>query len=95
MPPQNAGYDIEAKDFHGNLLRYIEVKTVSESWDNAGVGLTKAQFDRACSEGELYWLYVVEWAGEEAFKIYPVNYPANRVNRFFYDKGWKELAEND
>jgi len=92
MPPKHPGYDIESKDSTGNVVRYIEVKALSGNWGSDGAALTKPQFEKARELGDRYWLYVVEKAQQQDFKIHPIQDPAQRVNQFIYDDGWKKLT---
>lgn len=93
MPANNPGYDVESRDGSGEIVRYIEVKSLSGAWGEKGISLTRTQFEKARELGERYWLYVVEWADQdEKFRIYRIQNPANQVNQFLYDNGWKELA---
>jgi hypothetical protein len=94
MPPKHPGYDIESKDETGNTVRYIEVKSLSGDWGMTGVTLTKPQFEKAIDEENNYWLYIVERAQQEDFKIHRIQNPAQRVEQFIYDDGWKNLAED-
>jgi hypothetical protein len=93
MPPNHPGYDIESTDpSTGEVARYIEVKSTDERWGIRGVGLTDEQFRKAQELKDSYWLYVVEEASARPF-IYRIKNPANRVNQFLYDNGWKEVAD--
>jgi hypothetical protein len=89
------GYDIESKDSNGNIVRYIEVKATSGEWGSLGAALSKPQFTRAMELGDKYWLYVVECAGQETYRIYRIQDPAVRVNQYIYDDGWKVLKEEE
>lgn len=92
MPPKHPGYDIESKDSTGSVVRYIEVKSLSGNWGIDGAALTRPQFEKARELGDRYWLYVVEKAQQQDFKIHPIQNPAQRVNQFIYDDGWKNLT---
>jgi len=95
MPPKHPGYDIKSKNDNGKIIRYIEVKSMSGYWGRTGTGMTNTQFDRARKEKELFWLYVVERTEQDDWKIYRIQNPARRVNRYFYDHNWRALAEED
>lgn len=95
MPPKHPGYDIESKDEAGKTIRYIEVKSLSGDWGMTGAALTKPQFKKAQEDGEKYWLYIVERAQQNNYKIHRIQDPAQRVDQFIYDDGWKNLAENE
>jgi len=87
------GYDIESRGASGNILRYIEVKGLADEWGTRGIALTNEQFKNAREKGDKYWLYIVEQATQENSKIYLIQDPANKVNQFFYDDSWKQVAE--
>jgi len=76
-------------------VRYIEVKGRSGEWGSLGVGLTRSQFAKAATLADAYWLYVVDWADQEEFRIFRIQNPARRVNQFLYDDGWRALSEDD
>jgi len=86
------GYDVESKDIAGQVVRYIEVKSVSGDWGEQGVTLSKTQFEKATALGDRYWLYVVERAAQNDFQIHCLQDPANQVHQFVYDSGWKALV---
>jgi hypothetical protein len=94
MPPTNKGYDVESRDRETNeLLRYIEVKSVSGAWDDLGVGLSESQFEKATQERTRYWLYVVERAEQTDFDIIRIQDPAAKVDTFLFDDGWRDVGE--
>ncbi|MCP4542411.1 MAG: DUF3883 domain-containing protein [Chloroflexi bacterium] len=92
MPHEHPGYDIESLDEFGQVARYIEVKSTANEWGKMGVGLTGTQFKKAQKLGNRYWLYVVENAEGEESQVYPIHNPANKVNRFLYDGGWRAVS---
>lgn len=89
------GYDVESRDDAGNIVRYIEVKSLSGYWSDSAAGVTRRQFDTGNEKGTRFWLYVVERAQEEDAQIYRIPNPAQQVNQFLYDDGWAALAEPD
>lgn len=95
MPHTNPGYDIESRDTEGNILRYIEVKSLSGAWDGKFAVLSKQQFDTAKQFGDTFWLYVVDQAQTDKYKIYRIQNPAQRANHFMFDDGWRAMAEED
>ena len=96
MPPNNKGYDIESQDANGALLlRYIEVKSFSGNWDYTYADLSRDQFDKASQEREKFWLYVVERAEQDDFRIHRIQNPARKANHFMFDDGWRATAECD
>jgi hypothetical protein len=95
MPHSNPGYDVTSKDADGEIVRYIEVKSISTAWQDAVVQLTGTQFAKAQELRDLYWLYVVENAGSPHVQVRAVQDPAGAATRFVFDHGWKERAESD
>lgn len=95
IDPNHPGYDISSENESGEL-RYIEVKSKRGVWDGQGVKLTQRQFDEALDKQEQFWLYVVEQAeNDRHYKIFRIQNPACRVDEFYYDVGWQEVAEID
>lgn len=96
MPHQNPGYDIESLDHSGNIVRYIEVKSLAGDWsiDNP-VALTPRQYETARELGDRFWIYVVERATSDDYHIYPIQNPVKRVNQYLFDDGWRQLAEQE
>jgi hypothetical protein len=89
----NKGYDIESRDSNGRIARYIEVKSLSGPWDQRGVKLTDAQFRYAQNSAEKWWLYVVENALSDDPNVIRIQDPANQADEFFFDDGWRAVAE--
>jgi hypothetical protein len=59
------------------------------------VALSVTQFETAQRYGEQYWLYVVEYAQDDArFRIHPIQNPAGLVTEFRFDFGWKRLSNS-
>lgn len=95
MEHNHPGYDIKSKDDSQKVLRYIEVKSLRGEWSSLGVGLSDRQFNTGQSLNEMYWLYVVEFALRPDRRITRIQNPAQRVSQFFYDDGWRDVAELD
>lgn len=93
MPHENPGFDIKSCDIAGNILRFIEVKSVAGLWDSQGVGLSATQFNTGYLYEEQFWLYVVERAEHPDARVYRIQDPTRRIDQFLYDDGWRELAE--
>jgi hypothetical protein len=89
------GYDVESANDAGDTERYIEVKSLSGTWGKGGAALSDTQFDHGTRLGTRYWLYVVERAEQEDWRIHRIQDPARQVNQFIYDFGWEALAEED
>ena len=88
-------YDIKSFDQEGNVARLIEVKGIDGEWVELGVGLKKRQFSEAWTERDGYWLYVVEFARDpERARVYPIQSPAEKVDEFFFDQNWRDVAES-
>jgi hypothetical protein len=82
------GYDIESLDERGNIERYIEVKSLSGTWDSYGVSVSPRQLSEARQLGESYWLYVVARAPRADFNIYCIRNPAARIDQYMFDDAW-------
>jgi hypothetical protein len=95
MAHSNAGFDVESYDKRGELTRRIEIKSTGSQWSIAGVMLSRRQHQQAVEDGDLFWLYVVEDAQDDDFKIYRIQNPASRIDYFGFDDGWKAVAEPD
>lgn len=95
MPHSNAGFDVESYDERGELVRRIEIKSTGGQWSIAGVMLSRRQHQQAVKDGDLFWLYVVENARDDNFKIYRIQNPASRIDYFGFDGDWKDVAEPD
>jgi hypothetical protein len=93
MPPLNPGFDVRSKNAAGAVQRHIEVKSLSGDWNGVEVAITRAQFEFALKHGPSVWLYVVERAAQDDFRVYPIQNPAQQANRYMFDYGWKDLAE--
>ncbi len=91
MPANNPGFDIESTDGDG-CRRLIEVKGTRGQWDDMGVGLTSNEFEEARKRGADYWLYVVEVGDGKQHAIHRIQNPAERIDRYFFDDGWREVV---
>jgi hypothetical protein len=91
--PNHPGYDIESADENGEI-RFIEVKSLSGYWTGLNPGqMTPREFESAMEYGGSYWLYIVERAKDKDYKIFCIQNPANQVDIFAFDEGWKCIAE--
>ena len=45
--------------------------------------------------GQKFWLYVVERADQDDFCITRIQNPAQRVNEFMFDDGWRACMEGE
>ncbi len=89
------GFDVKSVDLKNPTdVRYIEVKSTSGLWDSENPAQVHLrQFETAQEYGESYWLYVVEKVEDDDRKVYCIQNPANRVDTFMFDHGWRPLAE--
>jgi hypothetical protein len=97
MPTNHPGYDIESRasgSSTASVERYIEVKTIPQEWGQRGVSMSDTQFDKARSLGDRYWLYVVENAHDKP-QVIPIQNPVDRVDKFFFDEGWRGTANEE
>ncbi|MBA6328135.1 DUF3883 domain-containing protein [Colwellia sp. MB02u-6] len=91
-PRNNKGYDlIEVSETH-DVIRYIEVKTLTGIWAEEGVGLTPAQFNLAL-DTQNWWLFVVENINTRNTEVHQFDNPVRLVNRFNFDSSWKQLID--
>ena len=92
-PANNPGFDLVEKDAADRELRWVEVKAISDAFDNRWVGLSREQFETAMHRQEDYWLYVVEHAATpDLAKIIKIQNPAGQAKTFAFDHGWQSLA---
>jgi len=95
-PHNNPGFDILSLSPTGNEKRLIEVKGVRDEWSERGVKMSRTQFDNAEYFGDEFWLYVVEFALEDKKRrVFAIKNPAFKASEFWFDKGWKEVAEEE
>lgn len=90
----NEGYDIESFDASGANERYIEVKSLSATWDMSNVGLSDPQFQKAREEGARFWLYVVDNLAGDKPMLHRVQDPASKVVEYRFDDGWRQVCES-
>jgi hypothetical protein len=97
MDHGNKGYDIESyatAAMTGAVDRYIEVKSLKHEWGEAGVKLSRAQFDFGRGEhSDRAWLYVVEHAQSKGPQVHALPRVARRADGFYFDHGWRAFAE--
>ena len=76
-----------------HATRYVEVKSRSGPWSGP-VALSREQFLKAQSEGDRFWLYVVEHTRDPAAtRLHRIQDPAGKSRHFTFDPGWSALAE--
>jgi Domain of unknown function (DUF3883) len=92
----NEGFDLTSHDADGELLRYIEVKSLAGEWGAGRLpGMSDAQWKFGIRCPEQYWLYVVEHAESERPTITRIHDPVGEATRYYLDPGWRELRELD
>ena len=104
----NPGYDVQSRqdepdpnsrwykstDETDGSVRYIEVKSFKGAWPQGGARLSRRQFWFGLEQGEEFWLYVVEHVGTPGkHKIYCILNAAQEVKSFYFDPGWREMAQ--
>jgi hypothetical protein len=93
MPHHNEGYDVESRGEQGEV-RFIEVKSLSGHWGaRNAAGLTRAQYEFAREKGRQFWLYVVERATSDDYRICRIQDPAHKVNQYLFDDGWEAIGD--
>lgn len=90
-PRNNMGYDIVELTNEDQIVRYIEVKTLTGVWGKGGVSVTLPQYEFAL-ETDNWWLFVVEGIETQTPKVYSFENPVRLVNRFAFDSSWKQLS---
>ena len=90
----NAGFDIFEMDSNEEIVRYIEVKTLSGKWGRAGVDITSTQYDYAKTHGDMWWLFVVEDINGENPYIHQFKNPVLEITRYQFDHSWEQFALN-
>lgn len=92
-PPNNPGFDLYRVDDDGKPFAWCEVKSLSGSWGERPVAMTRTQFEHAREHAESYWLYVVEYAGTNRRRILAIQDPAGQAEAYTFDSGWESGAE--
>ena len=94
-PALNPGYDLFEKGENGEPSRWCEVKAMTGSLDHRSVGLSHTQFDFARQHGDQFWLYIVEHTDDDSVRIVRIQNPAEKAYYFTFDRGWRDVAEQD
>lgn len=93
-PPNNKGFDLfEVAD--GQKCKWCEVKAMTGGLCDRPATMSYAQFKCAQEHGEAYWLYVVERAASDDYRIVRIQDPAGKAKTFTFDEGWLGVAEVD
>jgi hypothetical protein len=92
-PPGNPGFDLFEGEDIASPSRFVEVKSRSGSWSGP-VALSREQFHKAQSEGDRFWLYVVEHTRDPAAtQLHRIQNPAGKSYHFTFDPGWSALTD--
>lgn len=88
MQINNEGFDILETNKDGDIVRYIEVKTLTGPWGDGGVSVTLPQVAFAY-EHKNWWLIVVENLNDEPVEVHQLNNPILEMNKVMFDCSWK------
>lgn len=92
----NPGFDLYATDSIGNVMRWVEVKSMTGSLDDRPVGLSHTQFDWAREKGDAYWLYIVEYATiPSQAHVLRIQNPVAHSKTFTFDRGWSQISPSE
>ncbi len=92
-PNGNPGFDLYEAESTGKQIRWVEVKSMTNSLEHRPVGLSRAPFDCAREKGDAYWLYVVEHATDPAqARVLRIQNPVAHARTFTFDRGWSQIA---
>jgi len=95
-PEGNPGFDLFEADSDGRQIRWVEVKSMTDTLEDRPVGLSHTQFDCAREKGDAYWLYVVERATDPAnARVLRIQNPVGHARTFTFDQGWRSIAQYD
>jgi len=92
-PPNNPGFDLFESRDGGEVIRWVEVKSMTGGLENRPVTLSSTQFDFALKHREAYWIYVVEHArSADTRRLVKIQNPAGKARTFTFDRGWRKIA---
>lgn len=95
-PDGNPGFDLYETNDKGQIVRWVEVKSMTRSMKERPVGLSRTQFDCAREKGDGYWLYVVEFATEPGkARVLRIQNPFAQARTFTFDHGWSQIAQGE
>jgi hypothetical protein len=91
----NPGFDIASHDTDGSLSRIVEVKSLSGPWAERGVPVSKRQIAENRQRGDLFWLYIVEYANDDSrARVIPIRNPIAHADYFVFDSDWEPLSDD-
>ncbi len=97
--PRQTGWDIRSVDPETKGVRLIEVKGKGCPWvENEVVELSRAQVRKAfeAADGQAtntWYLYVVEKADDDGYRVLPIENPVRVANKWILDQAWRMVAE--
>lgn len=94
--PHQVGWDIRSFDSETKKVRLIEVKGRGRPWTNDEVvELSHAQVQKAFSEGDVWYLYVVERKENGGYKVLPIENPTCTAAKWILcGESWRMAADN-
>ena len=92
--PGQPGFDLYQTNQNGDIIKYCEVKALSNTLDNHFVRMTRQQFETAWRRGSSYWLYIVESINSDCPKIIRIKNPAHQAHRFTFDSSWRAYSSS-
>lgn len=90
-PTNNEGFDIVEVDSTGEIVRYIEVKTLTGRWGDGGVAVSVPQLHFS-QKHDNWWLFVVENLNTQNTDVHILENPLQNANQFMFDHSWKQLS---
>jgi len=88
----NKGFDIQAADSESGEIIFVEVKGQRGAWNRTGIAMSKSQMEKCLTEGDNYWLIVVENLLTTP-TIHKFVNPAKLIDRYYFDSNWSKVAE--
>jgi hypothetical protein len=67
----------------------------SRPWTGFGVWMSARKLEENQTYGDDFWLYVVEYADDDAAVIHRIQNPARNATKFGSDAGWQALRDPD
>lgn len=87
MPENNPGYDLKVLDSNGDVVRKIEVKTLSGEWGERGVGLSRTQVELALSDST-WSLIIVIGQNTDQTRFIELGNPFDKIEKYFLPNQW-------
>lgn len=92
-PATEEGVDLVLSGGDLTEARRVKVVAIAGPWEHRGIRWTARDFFAGAARGEDFHLYVVEHASEPSQRrLYRLANPAERVQEFRLDDGWKRLS---